>query len=265
MKISVITPIYLADEDQRRRELFDLCIESIKAQDFDKSDVEHIIINDGSPTPFAIPDYPWIKLIDQPNLQRILAYEKGLSEARGDIICMLDSDDQYEPYYLSKVASYFKNNKKYKMFNFGATMIYADGGEVKREPFRPKILKHGHEIFGGGKIINGTFAFHRKIYEDLGGFPNEVVINDVDCTDLNYGGVRPLTMLSPYDFSAYAQVEFPEIRQFFMVNHAEEPEHKIIKELGNPFGNDYYLFYKYTRKYHSLPMEDYLLRVNLKL
>ena len=103
----------------------------------------------------------------------------------------------------------------------------------------------------------------------MGAYP-PIWIKNVDCTELNYGtsyGVkqpRDLFMGTPYDFSAAAQMEFPEIRPFFMVNVDSEPN-KIIKELGNPWGNDYYLFYKYTRKYHSKPIEqEYLYIVHPK-
>ena len=99
-----------------------------------------------------------------------------------------------------------------------------------------------------------SYVSIRSVYDKLGAFPPHRVQN-IDCSELNYGGPRVLWMTSPYDFSAHAQLEFPEIRQYFMVNHVAEP-HKIIKELGNPWGNDYYLFYKYTRKYHSKPIDE---------
>ena len=70
-------------------------------------------------------------------------------------------------------------------------------------------------------------------------------------------------MNTPFDFAAYAQIEFPELRQFFMVDHINEPA-KIIKELGNPWGQDFYIFYKYTRKYRSIPLEEYLYIVHPK-
>ena len=48
---------------------------------------------------------------------------------------------------------------------------------------------------------------------------------------------------------------------YFMVNFEDEPD-KIIKELGNPWGNDFYLFYKYTRQYVSKPIDEYLYIVH---
>ena len=132
-------------------------------------------------------------------------------------------------------------------------------------------LEVGHEVFGGGNIVNGTFVFHRSVYKDLGGYPPDVV-KDIDCTDINYPAfpgqekpyIRDLHANTPYDFSAFMQLKYPEIRQYFMVDHEAEPSGKIIKELGNPWGNDYALFYQYTRKYHSKPIKEYLYKVHPK-
>ena len=151
------------------------------------------------------------------------------------------------------------------MINFGCLFQHKDGGIAYRDPFKPKRKEKGHVKFGGGNIVNGTFIFHRSVYEDLGGFP-QTRIENVDCREINYPNgageiVRDLYMGTPYDFAAAAQLQYPEIREFFMVDHVNEPA-KIIKELGNPWGQDYYLFYKYTRKYHSRVLKEYLYIVN---
>jgi len=235
-------------------------LESIKNQTY--RNFEHIIVNDGSSIPLEIPNYPWIKIIDQANLQRLTAYNNGFKAAKGEIFCLLDSDDEYEPNYLEEVDKLYYKFPRFKMFNFGCTHVHSDGVSTQRAAFRPKRKKVGHEVFGGGNIVNGTFVFHRSIYEDLGAFPPHHIEN-IDCSSLNYGGIRELWMTSPYDFSAAAQLEFPELQKYFMVDHVAEP-HKIIKEFGNPWGQDHYLFYKYTRKYHSKPIDKYLYKVNLK-
>ena len=259
MRFSVVTPVYIANLDGANDLL--RCIESIKSQTYDHNDFEHIIVNDGSPYPVAIPKYPWTRLIEQQNLQRITAYNNGFKEAKGEIFCLLDGDDEYDPSYLEQVDVAFKKYPRYKLFNFGCRYVYKDEGISTRDAFLPKKKKVGHEVFGGGNIVNGTFVFHRNVYDELGAFP-EHYLENVDCKDINYGNEpRELWLTSPYDFSAYAQIEFPEIRQYFMVDHIAEPK-KIIKELGNPFGNDFYLFYKYTRKYHSKPMKEHLYVVH---
>jgi len=53
-----------------------------------------------------------------------------------------------------------------------------------------------------------------------------------------------------------AKEEFPEMAD-------EDNELYLVDTLGNPWGDDYYLAYKYTRKYKSkgLPLNLYLQHV----
>lgn len=257
MRFSIITPLHIYNEE-KSLELV-RCIESVRKQFFG-DDFEHILVNDGSTHQFEIPNYEWIRIINQSNLQRMEAYNAGFRASKGEIICMLDSDDEYDTSYLGAVDWMFINNPDYKMFNFGCKYVNKNGTEWNRGAFKPKKLKVGHEVFGGGNIVNGTFVFHRSIYEDLGAFPPPQI--EMDCTEINYSkGKRILNTASPYDFSAYYQMKYPEIREHFMVAHSEV-SWKIIKELGNPFGQDFALFYQYTRKYWSKPVDKYLLIVH---
>jgi glycosyltransferase involved in cell wall biosynthesis len=212
-----------------------------------------------------LPVHPWVKIINKEHQERVAAYNAGLELCSGEIICFLDSDDEYDPNYLEKVDQMFRTYPDYKMFNFGCKYAHDNGSFTNREPFKPKELEVGHEAFGGGKIVNGTFVFHREIYEKLGAFP-PVVIKDIDCREINYStGLRDLHLWSPYDFSAAAQMEMPEIRNFFFIDKAGHPK-KVVRELGNPWGNDYYLFFKYTRKYKSKPIHgEFLYIVHTKI
>lgn len=245
-------------EKERRIKLFAKTIESVKNQTFPKEKFEHIIVNDGSSVPITIPNYPWIKVIDQGNLQRLTAYNNGFKAAKGEIITLLDSDDEYDPDYLSEVDSWFKRWPNYKLFNFGCRLFHTDGNESLRGAFRPKRKKVGHEVFGGGQIVNGTFVFSREVFEELGAFPEGVKTIDVP-----WYKKTELFWTSPWDFSAYAQAEFPEIQPYFQEKHPDHPA-GLPRELGNPYGNDFYLFYKYTRRYHSKPIDKYLYVVHLK-
>jgi glycosyltransferase involved in cell wall biosynthesis len=263
---SIILPVHIANEVRAKQ--LKRAIDSIKRQTYPKELLELILVNDGSTIPFKIPDYKWIKVINQENMQRITAYENGFKQAKNEIICMLDSDDKYVGVYLEKVNQMFNDYPEYKMFNFGSIHVHKDEkvnyhNPNCRDPFEPKELEVGHEVFGGGNIVNGTFVFKKEVYDDLGGFPPPLIKN-INCTEINYpaGGnmIRELTMASPYDFSAWFQLTFPETKQFFMVDVESEP-HKILKEIGNPFGQDYALFYKFTRSYHSKPIKEYLYQV----
>ncbi len=266
-RISVITPVHVWNE--YRKDGLKRAAESVEKQTF--KDFEWIVVNDGSTVEFTVPN--WAKVIDKVHEERICALSAGFKEAKGEIFCLLDSDDEYEPNYLERVDSFFRQYPDYKLFNFGARYINQDGYEWVRGTFKPRRRKTGHVVFGGGQIVNGTFAWSREIYDDIGAYPEHHIRKD--CFPLNYNpkdddgnqipGERDLFMSTPFDFSAMAQMEFPEIRKYFMVDHESEPRWKIIKELGNPWGNDYYLFYKYTRKYHSKPINETLYVVHSKV
>lgn len=264
-KFSVITPVYLDTQD--RVEQFLVCIQSVKNQTF--KDFEWVVIDDGSIQPFL-----WdnllngftLNLVHKNNENRIIAYNTAFQIAKGDWWIFLDSDDELAPNCLEILNEAIRKNPKSKMFNFGCIYKYKDTTETKRKPFEPEWLgrKYGHEQFGGGNVVNGTFVFHRSVYEKLGGFP-PAVIENIDCSAINYGTVQPrnLYMTSPYDVAAWFLMTFPEQRRYFMVDHEAEPD-KIIKEIGNPWGNDHMIYYKFTRKYHSKPINEYLYIVHPK-
>lgn len=261
LRFSIILPVHVWNE--YRQTTLVRAIKSIENQTFDHTKFELIIVNDGSSKEFKVESKPWIIVINKQHQERVIAYNAGLSLARGEIICLLDSDDEYEPNYLECVDWMFKTYPDYSMFNFGCRYIDLQGKPTgQRTAFKPKELEVGHEVFGRGNIVNGTFVFHRSVYDDLKAYPDDV-IKDIDCREINYSqGIRDLHMWSPHDFAAAALMEFPELRPFIMV----EKNGKICsKELGNPWGNDMYLFYKYTRKYHSKPLDEILYIVHTKI
>lgn len=252
-KFSVLTPVHLWS--QYRVDRFLACIQSIRNQTF--KDFEWIVIDDGSTVDFLWESIADIAIvIHKSHEERIVAYNAGIEKAQGEWICFLDSDDEYKSKALEKFNKVIEEYPKQKLFNFGSVYSHKDGTFTFRDPFKPKRKGKGHEIFGPGNIVNGTFIFHRSLYEDLGLYPPTNIV-DVDTSEINYGGKRDLFMGSPWDFSAQAQIEFPEIRKYFFINKEEEPG-KVIRELGNPWGNDYYLFYKFTRKYNSRVIKEFL-------
>jgi glycosyltransferase involved in cell wall biosynthesis len=242
-------------------------MEAVKSQTV--TDFQWVIVDDGSSV-----DFNWklldgigvaYKLIHKEHEERVIGYNRAFEAATGEWFVLLDSDDEIKPNTLEVLSKAIKKYPKVKMFNFGCIFQHKDGNMTYRDPFTPKRKKVGHERFGGGNIVNGTFTFHRSIYEDLGAYPDGYIKN-IDCSALNYkdasgSTTRDLFMGSPYDFSAAAQLQFPEIQDQFLVDHENEPT-KIIKELGNPWGQDFYLFYKLTRKYHSKVLREYLYIVH---
>lgn len=248
-KFSIITPTY--NHDYTRLSAFKRCIQSVENQSHPS--FEHIIVDQTEDQVIKKKtqelcefSHSAIRYMDQPHAERLYALRKGFQEANGEWICLLDSDDIYLPHYLETIDKMIEENPDTMLFNFGSVHIFKDGRLATRDAFKPKREEVGHEIFGSGTIVNGTFVFNRRLWEELGDFPTT--------TD---------KLWNPWDFSEAAQEEFPELRAYFMVDHEDEPE-KIVKELGNPWGQDFYLFYKYTRKYHSLPENKHLYVVYQK-
>ena len=233
-KFSIITPVYIYSN--WRLACLKRACESVQKQTV--KDWEHIVVDDGGKIP--VPKDWATTVIRKPHLERIRAYNTGLKEVKGDWVCFLDSDDEYVSYYLEAVKLMIKKHPNAKMFNFGSIHLREDYSARIRDSFKPEKKGRGHVTFGGGNIVNGTFVFHRSVYEKTGAFP---------------------TTSSPWDFATTAMEEFPDIKQYFMIHKENEPE-KVARDMGNPWGNDFYLFYKYTRKYHCTPFEAHLYLVH---
>lgn len=233
---SIITPFHVHSQERGRQLL--RCVDSVKNQSYEVEGSqeglwEHILINDGSTAEFTLPEYPWLKRFDQAHLERLIASNVGFENATKDWFVFLDSDDALSPYYLEACAAMINQNPDYKVFNFASVYFHPNYQVSTRGAFRPPELEKGHVVFGGGQIVNGTFIFNRECYEKLGGFPH--------CTN-------------PWDFSAKAQEEFPELKSIFTIVN-EDNKNGVVRELGNPMGQDFYFFYKLTREYHSKPYD----------
>ena len=98
--VSVILPVYNVEKYIRR------CLDSLVNQDCSCS-YEIIIINDGSQDGSAEiigefeQSYDFIRAISQENAGVSAARNRGISEAKGKYIALVDSDDFVEPGYIS--------------------------------------------------------------------------------------------------------------------------------------------------------------------
>jgi glycosyltransferase involved in cell wall biosynthesis len=82
-------------------------LDSLLAQDFPAKDHEIVVVDDGSTddSVAVVESYKdRVRLIKQKNQKQSLAYAHGFKEAKGEVFCLMDSDDWWEPAKLSKVA-----------------------------------------------------------------------------------------------------------------------------------------------------------------
>ena len=121
---SIITPTY-----NRGERIADV-IESIEKQEF--LNWELIIIDDGSKdnTKEVVLRYSKknnrIKYIYQSNQERSVARNTGISAAKGDYICFLDSDDYFLPSHLKALASHIETNPEKQFFYTNLTIKSGD-------------------------------------------------------------------------------------------------------------------------------------------
>lgn len=102
--LSVICPIY--NEKKYIKE----CIMSIIAQDYPKDDLEVIFVdgmsNDGTRDIIynKSKDYPYIRMIDNPKRIVPIAMNRGIEQAKGNIIIRLDAHAKYPTNYFSTLT-----------------------------------------------------------------------------------------------------------------------------------------------------------------
>jgi glycosyltransferase involved in cell wall biosynthesis len=229
-KFSVITPItYDKDSPDNvrmpRYEMFLRCAGSMQSQTF--RDFEWIVADDmcNPPVergmfPAEIPDVRIIRLPEKAG--RLYARNAGFKEAKGEWFCWLDGDDEYASWYLQAMDEAIKLHPDFKVFNFNHLIFHYDYNTSIRQFINMEI--QGDTPFRSGTIGAGAFIYHRSVYEEMGGFPEKGL----------------------WDFAAHALEEFPELKPFYW-----NEQKQAYDSLGNPWGEDFYYFYKITRKHKS--------------
>lgn len=100
MKLSIIIPYYNGNHiDGYTAELL------LQLEPQLTEDVEVIVVDDGSPEPFAMDGFPWVKVIRQDNGGVSKARNRGLDEAKGEYIAFIDADDMVSENYVKTIFS----------------------------------------------------------------------------------------------------------------------------------------------------------------
>lgn len=115
--LSVIVPIYQEEKYIAK------CIDSMLNQDYPKDDLEIILVDGMSKdrtreiVATYTAKYPFIRMIDNPERIAPCAMNRGIKEAKGDVIMRLDAHATYEKNYFSSLAY---GLKKYHADNIGS-------------------------------------------------------------------------------------------------------------------------------------------------
>ena len=151
-------------------------IDSVLAQDY--ADWECVVVDDGSTdeSRAVIERYaPRVRGIYQTNSGYAAAFNRGLSETTGDIICFLDADDVWRKDKLSRIAARFEAEP-----DLGGIQHLLQDADTKLEPMRQDFpfwpARYVLDDFLSGKVVLGAtsgICFRRSVLNKALPIPTE--------------------------------------------------------------------------------------------
>jgi len=174
MKISVVIPLYNKELYIRRT------LESVLRQSAPADEI--VVVDDGSSDGSAnevlkVPDAR-IRLVQQPNAGESAARNRGIAEAKSELIAFLDADDEWKPDFLAHIQRLCNNFPDCGAYATAYEIIEADGcvhyPVLRGIPPTPwiGILPNWFKLVQVSAPFNScSIAIPKKICEALGGFP----------------------------------------------------------------------------------------------
>ncbi len=163
-RVSIITVVYNNPTTLQR------CIDSVRAQT--AAGIEHIIIDGGSDAPTcdiirANADHI-AYFVSEPDGGIYTAMNKGMAVARGDFICLLNSDDSYDPAFVARTLALADASPP-------EAIIHTDyfNGDALLQTDR---LDDGI-LIGQMYVCHNTFLGPRQVYDRVGPFDDSFRIN----------------------------------------------------------------------------------------
>lgn len=128
LRVSVVVPLY------NKVRYIERCLRSICAQTH--RCFEAIVVNDGSTDDGAriVEGYAdsRVRLVSQSNAGPGAARNRGVAEARGEIIAMLDADDEWQPHYLDQSLELLNAAPEAAFVTWAMTELPANLSTVRR-------------------------------------------------------------------------------------------------------------------------------------
>ena len=172
-KISIVTPTFNGMATLRET------IESVLAQDY--KNWEHIVIDGGSTdgTVDLLRTYSHLQWVSEKDRGHYHAMNKGIERASGDVVAILNADDCYRPYALSKVARAFAEHPDWDALF--CDVVYVDG--KGQEIFRREEARYDYDVlrFGNvGYVIHPTLFVKKAVHDRIGLYRYDKYLNSCD-------------------------------------------------------------------------------------
>jgi len=178
-RFSVLMPSHIPLDAPRRVEQLRAAILSVVEQKFD-GDYEIVIIDDGSPKPIAdlLAEAPLGVKADIRCLRQyrrnglVQALNRGLAEARYDLIARLDDDDVWLPGKIAPQLARFAADPDLSILGTGKTSLF-ENGDQPVDRIRPDHWSAILRCFceGGCPFPHGGLLARKDVFNLLGGYP----------------------------------------------------------------------------------------------
>src|SRR5258708_4493590 len=162
--ISVITPT------RDRGAFIEAAVDSVVGQGVPA--FEHIVIDGASrdDTLVRLRRYPHLRIVSEPDRGLYDAINKGIAQARGDVICLLNSDDRLLPGAFEAVSEAFGRDPAADAVCGRVRIgdVDAGGKDIEIGSSAMQGLRAG-DVISGLPITNGRFI-RRVVFEQVGSF-----------------------------------------------------------------------------------------------
>jgi glycosyltransferase involved in cell wall biosynthesis len=168
--VSIVIPTY------RHRDFILETLASVERQTF--PDYEIVVVNDGSPDDTADLLRPLategrIRYYEQPNSGQAAARNRGISEAEGTYVALLDDDDLLPPDKLAWQVAFMDANPEYGMVAGNARVIDAAGNALRETSYDQDITFAG--LFERSYFISpGQGLFRSSTLASIGGLDTAI-------------------------------------------------------------------------------------------
>jgi glycosyltransferase involved in cell wall biosynthesis len=175
-KVSILMRVYNAERHLRA------AVDSVLAQTL--TDFELLAIDDGSSDAsveiLRAYDDPRIRIVSQANAGKIAAAARGLAEARGEYVAILDADDRSAPERLDRQVAYLDAHPDAVLVGSALGIVDERGARigVRRYPCDDAALRRAITIYN--PFGHSAIAYRRDAARAAGGYDPHLILEDWD-------------------------------------------------------------------------------------